>query len=481
VEPATLTSQPPSVTPVRCITNTSGQVNLTYTASSATSTVGIDTVTAQNHPTTFFSASTSYGYQAAGAYTALQPFRICDTRSGTGTECSTYGTLNQGRTMTLPVAGVVVNSESVPSDAQAVVLNVTAVSGTAGTFLTVFPAGSAVPTASNLNVNANTNQANLVVVRLGSGGDVSVYNSLGSINVVVDVEGYFAAPTTSPTPGAFHSIPPLRICDTRSGMGTACSGSALAQGQWTKVVVSGCPTGNPSCTASVPSDGTAAAVAFNLTAVSGTSGTYLSVVPPNGSDACPTTTPAFSNLNVNAQTNLPNRVLVPLGPNQDVCVYNSLGSINFIIDVNGWFGNGSEATQGALFYAISPTRICDTRSAGSVGYSTECTGETLAQGGTLSIQVAGTDGVPTELAPSPPVAVIANVTAVSGTSFTFFTLYPANVSLPNASDLNVDANQNTPNLVIVQVAASGGQAGDVDLFNDLGTINAVVDVSGWFA
>ena len=45
------------------------------------------------------------------------------------------------------------------------------------------------------------------------------------------------------------------------------------------MVVSGCPTGDPTCTASVPSDGTAAAVALNLTAVSGTSGTYLSVVP----------------------------------------------------------------------------------------------------------------------------------------------------------------------------------------------------------
>jgi hypothetical protein len=78
------------------------------------------------------------------------------------------------------------------------------------------------------------------------------------------------------------------------------------------------------------------------------------------------------------------------------------------------------------------------------------------------------------------VAVIANVTAVSGSSFTYFTLYPADVSQPNASDLNVGAGQNTPNLCIVQLATTGGSAGDVDLFNDLGTINAVVDVAGWF-
>jgi hypothetical protein len=62
----------------------------------------------------------------------------------------------------------------------------------------------------------------------------------------------------------------------------------------------------------------------------------------------------------------------------------------------------------------------------------------------------------------------------------YFTLYPANVSLPTASDLNVNANQNTPNLVIVQLATTGGNAGAVDLYNSLGTINAVVDVAGWF-
>jgi hypothetical protein len=220
-------------------------------------------------------------------------------------------------------------------------------------------------------------------------------------------------------------------------------------------------------------------VALNLTAVSGTQGTYLSVVPPSSGDACSSGTPAFSNLNVNAQTNLPNRVIVPLGPDQDVCVYNSLGSINFILDVNGWFGNGSEASQGAYYYAIAPTRICDTRSAVATGYSTDCSGSSLTAGDSLTVPVAGVDGLPAG-GSTPPVAVIANVTAVSGSSETYFTLYPANVSLPNASDLNVNANQNTPNLVIVQLATTGGTAGDVNLFNDLGTINAIVDVAGWF-
>jgi hypothetical protein len=414
----------------------------------------------------------------AGAYTPLKPFRLCDTRSaasvGYTTECTAHGALAAGSTMTFAVTGQVVNSESVPDGAQAVVVNLTAIDGSASTFLTMFPAGSAVPTASNLNVGPGNNEANLVVVALGTGGELSLYNSQGSIDVAVDVEGYFAAPTGAS--GTFHPIAPLRLCDTRSGMDTACSGTPLTAGAWQKVVVSGCPEGDPGCSESVPSDGTAEAVALNLTAVDGSSGTYLSVVPPNGSDACPTTTPSFSNLNVGAAHNLPNRVIVPLGPDQDVCVYNSLGTINYILDINGWFGDGSESTPGALFYAVSPLRLCDSRGAADVDYATECSGETLTQGDTLTIPVAGVDGLPTAAGANPPVAVIANVTAVNGTAGTLFTLYPAGIALPLASDLNINASQNIPNLVIVQLSSSGA----VDLFNDLGTINAVVDVAGWF-
>jgi hypothetical protein len=421
-----------------------------------------------------------------GAYTALQPFRVCDTRSGNSTECS-GSPLGQGQSMNVQVTGVTGPlGQSVPSTAQSVVLNVTAISGSAGTFLTVFPTGSSLPTASNLNVNAQTTQANLVVAALGTGGQVSIYDSLGSINVAVDVEGYFAAPAgSSSVPGLFHTIAPLRICDTRRGTGTLCSGSSadnlLGAGQWTRVVVSGCPTGNPSCTALVPTNGTAEAVALNLTAISGTSFTYMSVVPPNSEDQCPSGTPGFSNINLNAQTNLPNRVIVPLGPDQDVCVYNSLGSINFVLDVNGWFGDGSETSQGASFYAVPGLRICDTRSAATSGYTTECSGDTVGSGQVLPIQVAGMDGIPAAGGSSPPVAVIANVTAVNGTFFTYFTLYPADSpSTPNASDLNVDAQQNTPNLTIVQLAQTGAHVGAVNLYNSLGSINAIVDVAGWF-
>ena len=438
----------------------------------------------------FLSADSSLLWDA-DTYTPLTPFRVCDTRQGSGTPCS--GTtadnlIGPGQSLDVQVAGITgPQGQSVPDDADAVVLNVTAIAGTAATYLTVYPAGSSPPTASTLNVAAGVIQANLAAVPLGAGGHVSIYNHAGAINVAVDVEGYFAVPSVagSKVPGLFHPIAPLRICDTRPGTDTACSGTPLGADEWTEVTVSGLPPGAAPGTASVPANGTAEAVVLNLTAVLGTADTYLSVVPPASNGTCPSGPPSSSDLNLLGQTIVPNRVIVPLGSAQDVCVYNNLGTIDIVLDVNGWFGTGAETSQGAYFHAVSPLRICDTRSAVATGYSTECSGSSadnlIGPGQNLPVAVAGVDGLPGATGSlAQPVAVIANITAVSGTAPTFLTAYPADVSLPTASDLNVGTGQVTPNMVIVQLASGGSDAGAFDLYNHTGSIDAVVDVEGWF-
>jgi hypothetical protein len=144
-----------------------------------------------------------------------------------------------------------------------------------------------------------------------------------------------------------------------------------------------------------------------------------------------------------------------------------------VLDASGWFGSttGSPST-GAQYQAIGPTRICDTRS----GAGTLCSGHQLTSGGTLVVAVAGVDGIPG----SGPVAIIANLTAVVGSQATYLTIYPADVSpKPNASDLNLNPGIALPNLVVVGLA-SGVHVGDVNLFNAMGSINAVLDVDGWF-
>jgi hypothetical protein len=60
-----------TATPIRFVTNGSGQVSLVYTASTS-GTSGVDSITAQNHPTLVtLTSSTSYNYQITGAPIAV--------------------------------------------------------------------------------------------------------------------------------------------------------------------------------------------------------------------------------------------------------------------------------------------------------------------------------------------------------------------------------------------------------------------------
>jgi hypothetical protein len=423
----------------------------------------------------------AYTYVAPGAYTAMTPFRICDTREGLPSNQCTGETLGPNATLTLQVTGERNTlGQTVSSDANAVAVNLTAVNNSSGiTYVTAFPAGESHPVASNINLSGRGAHANLVIVQVRPSGKISIFNAAGSTDVIVDVQGYFAPPGSPPVAGAFHAIPPLRICDTRAGTKTECSGTTthnpLHANTWRKVVLSGLPPGGSG--PSIPSDGTAAAAVFNLTATQGTLATYLTAEPPNSSDACPTGAPAASDLNIAAGVALPNRVMSPLGPQHDVCVYNSLGSIDFIIDLDGWFGDGSETTTGALFYSVTPTRICDTRAASN----TECAGKPLAANSAELIPVAGVLNLPAIGGSTLPVALVANLTGVAGSASTYFTLYPSDVAhRPLASDLNPGAGTAVANLAIVGLATTGSSTGDVDLYNAVGNINAILDVAGWF-
>lgn len=119
-----------------------------------------------------------YGPGATARFTPIAPSRAVDTRvSG--------GALGQGGSRTIRLTGV-------PGDAVAAVTTLTATGQTAGaTYLTVWPSGTARPGTSDLNTGRGRDQANSVVPRIGSGASVDVYNRMGSVQVLLDVYGYF--------------------------------------------------------------------------------------------------------------------------------------------------------------------------------------------------------------------------------------------------------------------------------------------------
>ena len=113
----------------------------------------------------------------------LTPARLLDTRDGTG--AAGPGPIGAGSTIDLVVA----DRGGTSADCTAVALNITVTEPTAGSYLTVWPAGQPRPLASSLNMVAGQTVPNLVISQVGRDGKVSIFNYGGSAHVVVDVLG----------------------------------------------------------------------------------------------------------------------------------------------------------------------------------------------------------------------------------------------------------------------------------------------------
>jgi DNA-binding beta-propeller fold protein YncE len=434
-----------------------------------------DTLTASDTADSLPNATSgSFNVTAATAqapYSAVTPYRVCDTRPVApgiaSNQCNTgspSGPITNNATRTVKVTG-----GGVPSTATAVVLNLTAIAPTARTLLAVFPTGGA-RSVSNVNPLPGQVVAVLVEVGIGTHGDINVYNGVGSINVAIDIEGYVASTST----GLFTPTAPTRICDTRaSGGGIAsnqCNNSSpgqhpLGPNGVLSFVVSG--SGSP-----VPSTGVTAVV-FNLTAIDPSVRTDLAAYPGNLANH-----PVVSNVNLEAGQAVANRVIVPVpsgcsGSTCTVKLWNSAGDVNVAVDIDGWFGTAS----GSQFTALaSPVRICDTRVGGT---APGCANPGMvAAGAPLHITVTGIDGIPALGGANSPLALVANITAVDATTGTYITVFPGNLAVPNASDVNVPNFNPVTNLVVVGIDPA---TGTINLANAAGNVDLIVDVFGYYS
>ncbi|HEV3351588.1 MAG TPA: S8 family serine peptidase [Acidimicrobiales bacterium] len=367
-------------------------------------------------------------------FNPLPPARILDTRNGTGG--APTAPLGPNQTRTVKVTGV----GNVPaSGASAVILNVTAVGGTAGSFLTVYPSDVGRPLASNLNFPPGATIPNLVVVKVGGDGNVAVYNAQGNVDVIFDVVGWYGQ-----TGDSYNALSPARILDTRDGTGGP--GGRLGPNQSRPVTVAGM--------GGVPASG-ATAVVLNVTAVAPSDGSYLTLYPSDVAQ------PLASNLNFGPGQNIPNLVVVKVGSDGKVDVYNAQGTVDVIFDVVGWYG-----ATGSTYGPLPPHRVVDTRD------GTGTLQAPMAAGESRTIKIAGAGGVPG----SGVSGVVINVTAVSPSAGSYLTVYPAGVSRPVASNLNFGPGQIIPNLVFVKLSSDGSVA----LYNDQGHVDVIFDVVGWF-
>ena len=260
----------------------------------------------------------------ATPYAPVVPTRILDTRTNLG---SLLGAFGPGETRDLQVTGASVSGTglSVPSTASAVVFNLTAVGGAVGTYVSAFPTGGSVPLVSNLNLGAGDIRANLVTVKVGTGGKVTLFNAVGTVHLIVDVAGYYDASA----PDDFVPLSPVRIFDTRDGTynpgGTAPIGPANAS----SVLVTGTLTTSTG-QAWVPANADAAV--YNLTGTSPSTSTYVSALTSS-----PSQTPTISNINLRPGATVPNLAITKIGAGGQIYFYNAQGTTAVLADLAGYF------------------------------------------------------------------------------------------------------------------------------------------------
>ncbi len=264
----------------------------------------------------YYTGDTSSG---AGAFRGLAPSRILDTRTGTGGFSVPVGA---AQSIDLQVSG----QGGVPATGvSGVVLNVTITNPTVGGYVTVFPAGTATPLASNLNFGAGQTLANRAIIGVGTGGKVTIFNGYGKTDVIVDVTGWFTdASATADGTGQYHGLTPTRVADSRYGTGGLLR--PLAPAQPVAVTLAGAG-GVPAMTATIAPT----AVISNVT-VTNTSAIGYIIVYPSG-----TTTPLASDLNYVRLDTHPNHVVAKLGADGKVMVFSGWATTDVIVDVLGWF------------------------------------------------------------------------------------------------------------------------------------------------
>ncbi|MCU1365318.1 MAG: hypothetical protein JWN39_957, partial [Ilumatobacteraceae bacterium] len=377
-------------------------------------------------------------------FQSFVPARLMDTRPGGSTidgQFNAIGIRPAGTVTQLLVAG----RGGVAPDAATVVLNVTVTEAQGAGFVTVYPCGSDPPTASNINGVAGSTVPNAVIVKVGAGGQVCLFNQLAT-HLVVDVNGYF------PLGSSLTSLVPGRLFDSRPGQPTAdgqLSGGGLRQaGSVTVVPVLG--------RAGVPADATA--VALNMTVTEAQLAGFITVYPCGGDP------PLASNLNYSAGQTIANAAITKIGTGGAVCVLTQ-SPIQLVVDVNGF------APAGSKLVPIVPARVLESRDGASTTDGESNAIGLRPAGAVTVVRIAGRAGVPPDAT-----AAVLDVTVTEASAPGFATVYPCGGDPPTASNLNYSAGQTIANAVISRIATDG----TVCVFTQQAT-HLLIDVNGYFS
>ena len=402
-------------------------------------------------------------------FVPVAPCRVADSRPGRPWAAGERRTLQVSGGRPGEQGGAAVGCD-VPTDATAAELSISVVGPTGGGYLRAWPTGGPMPTASFSNFRSGASDTNTGSIALGPGGAIEVRNhsTTATVDVVVDVQGYYVAPD-APVAATFHAIAPCRAVDSRKGGGIAAPRairSVQVAGDGSAFLTQGGTAGG----CGVPEGSTAVELA-------------ISAVDPRGAGflrAWPADQPFpdASVVNFAGGQGTTNTASVRLGPSAPDLKLRVLGSAtHLVLDVVGyWMPEQLNGASGGLFHPMVPCRTADTRRADPAG--------ALPKGAARPVSLVGLGdedgGAPGGCAiPDEAVAVETAVTAVAPEGDGFLRAWPRVGAAPTTTLLNFRAGASATNTGALP--RSAGTAGDVTLRAYGSSTHAVLDAFGWYS
>ena len=409
-----------------------------------------------------FTVNQDAGTLALQFYPLPRPVRLLDTRPGQG-NCDSVNAPIAAGTSLATLARTTCEGITIPTQAQAVVGNITVINQTAQTgFLTLYPTGVSLPLAANMIYGPSGILANNFTVGLSGNGEFSIFGER-TIDVIVDISGYYAPPGT----GGLYYHPlakPVRLLDTRPSQGN-CDNIAAPIAAGTSLTT----LARTTCEGlTIPA--AAQAIVGNATVINGSGQTGYLTIFPDG-----VTAPLAANMVYFPGNILSNAFTVGLSNDGKFNIFGER-TIDMVVDVAGYYSTEANDANGAglLFNPLPrPLRILDTRASqgncDSVGTPITA-GTSIAAPGRLTCE-----GL---TIPATAQTVLGNVTVINQTAQAgFLTLYPDGVAQPLAANMVYFPGQILSNAFVVGLNASTGQ---YRVFAER-TLEAIVDVSGFFA
>ncbi len=395
-------------------------------------------------------------------YPLPRPVRLMDTRANQG-NCDNVSTpINAGTSLTMP-ARLTCEGITIPANAQAIVGNLTALNQTNQIgYLTIYPDGQTAPVAANMIYASNDILSNNFTVGLSTDGKFNVFGER-TIDVVVDVSGYFAPPGAG---GLFYHplSTPIRLLDTRAGQGNCDSINTPIPAGTSLTTLARTTCGG----LTIPSS--AQAIVGNATVINGSGQTGYLTIYPNGVAA-----PLAANLIYFPGQILSNAFTVSLNASGEFNIF-AERTIDIVIDVAGYYSNEATDANGAgllLTPLARPLRILDTRA-----NQGNCDAVSTPIAGGTSIATAGRLTCEGLTIPATAQSILGNVTVINQTAQAgYLTLYPDGLPAPLVANMIYFPGQILSNAFVVGLNSGSGQ---FRIFAER-TLDAVVDASGYFA